>query len=283
MTALERDGLSLWFTESGSGPPVILHTGGGGDSGMFVSAGYADTLVDAGYTVILFDHRGHGRSAKPLRREQHRTLEYAADVVGLLDALGLPSAAIVGYSQGMQIAVALAATHPDRVAAVVGIGAVGAADDPLEWRTHAAADVREHGMEASMRAMAERESPPPPEWLIENLSSTDAEVFALLLEAQLDDEKGLWDYFADVRAPTLLVVGECEEDDDEGASGVAARNARAAVEVLPDGEAHVVPELRHLGVFWRSDLTLPVILRFLRQTYPPETADTGRADERRPE
>lgn len=267
MTTFQRDGVSLWFTERGSGPPVILHTGGGGDSDMFVLAGYVDALVDGGYRVILYDHRGHGRSAKPLLRAQHLTVEYAADVVGLLDMLNLPFAAIVGYSQGMHIAVALAATHPERVAAVVGIGAVGGADDSSDWRTEAATAVRKNGMEASMRGIAAHERTPPPEWLIANLSSTDAEIFALLMEAQLDDEHALWDYLPKVTAPTLLVVGEAEEDDGEGTPGIAGENARAAAHVLPNGEAYVVPELRHLAVFWRSDLTLPVILRFLRENY----------------
>ena len=273
MTTFKRDGLDLWFEERGAGPPVVLHTGGGGDSDMFVAAGYADALVDAGYRVICFDHRGHGRSSKPLRREQHLTREYVEDVVGLLDTLGVQSAAIVGYSQGMHIAVALAASHPERVAAVVGIGSVGAADDSPEWRTGAAASVRESGMEAAMRAIADQENPKPPEWLIENLSATDDEVFALLLEAQLDDDKELWEFFPDVHAPTLLVVGENEEDEDDTDPGAAARNARTATETLPHAQAHIVPGARHLAVFWRTDLTMPVICRFLSASYPAEPSN----------
>jgi len=46
--------------------------------------------------------------------------------------------------------------------------------------------------------------------------------------------------------------------------------------VLSDGEAYVLPQLQHLAVFWRSDLTLPVILRFLRKNYPAESRP-GRA------
>lgn len=274
MTTFERDGLRLWFTEAGSGPPVILHTGGGGDSDMFLPAGYTDALLEAGYRVISFDHRGHGRSAKPLRREQHLTREYAEDVVDLLDWLRLPSAAIVGYSQGMHIAFALAAKYPKRVSAVIGIGAVGAADDRPGWQADAAASVRENGMEASIRAMAEQESPPPPEWMIENLSSTDAEIFALLLEAELDDTMTLWDHLPHVHAPTLLVVGECEEDENGGPAGIAARNARHAAQILPNATAHMVPELRHLAIFWRTDLTLPTILSFLTERYPPKPANS---------
>jgi len=265
----DRDGVALWYAVSGAGRPVVLHTGGGGDSDMFVSAGYTDALVDAGYQVICFDHRGHGRSHKPLTREQHATSEYVEDIVGLLDALELPAAAVIGYSQGMDIAVALAASRPERVAAIVGIGTPGAADEPTDWRLAAAAAVRANGMAGSMREVAEQESEPPPAWLLENLSSTDPEVFALLLEAALDDARGLWEHFPMLHAPVLLIVGEREEDEDGVEPGLAARNAEQAARVIPDATVHVLPGLTHLAAFWRTDLTLQSILEFLQQRYPP--------------
>lgn len=123
-------------------------------------------------------------------------------------------------------------------------------------------------MAAAMNAIAEQEIETPPAWLLENLSSTDPEVFALLLEAALDDERTLWDYFPSVRSPTLLLVGE-HEDDQEGAEpGLATRNARRAAGLMPNAEARTLPALAHLAAFWRSDLTLPVILRFLHEEYP---------------
>lgn len=265
----DRGGVALWYTVYGAGRPVVLHTGGGGDSDMFVSAGYTNALVKAGYQVVCFDHRGHGRSGKPLTREQHAMGKYVEDVVGLLDVLDLPRAAIIGYSQGMDIAIALAASHPERVGAMVGIGTVGAAGEPTEWRTEAAAAVRANGMAESMRSLAESESERPPEWLLENLSSTDPEVFALLLEAALDDPKSLWEHFPMVGAPVLLLVGEREEDEEGVEPGLAVRNAEQAVKVIPDAVVRVLPGLTHLAAFWRSDLTLPTILAFLHQKYPP--------------
>jgi len=236
---------------------------------MFVSAGYADALLDRGYQVVCFDHRGHGRSDKPLTREQHATSEYVEDMVGLLDALDLPAAAVIGYSQGMDIAVALAASHPERVAAIVGIGTPGAAGEPTDWRTAMAGAVRANGMAESMRRMAEQETEPPPAWLLENLSSTDPEVFALLLEAALDDASGLWAHFPMLHAPVLLLVGEREEDEDGAEPGLAARNAEQAATVIPDATVHVLPRLTHLAAFWRTDLTLPSVVEFLQQRYPP--------------
>jgi pimeloyl-ACP methyl ester carboxylesterase len=265
----DRAGVALWYAVSGTGRPVVLHTGGGGDSDMFVQAGYTDALTGGGYQVVCFDHRGHGRSDKPLTREQHATSEYVKDVVGLLDALDLPTAAIVGYSQGMDIAITLASSHPERVAAVVGIGTPGAPGEPTDWRAETAAAVRATGMAASMRSLAASESERPPSWLVENLSSTDPEVFALLLEAGVDEANGIWERLPLIRAPVLLLVGESEEDEDGVEPGLAARNAEQASEVVPDAVVHVLPRLTHLAAFWRSDLTLPLILQFLNEKYPP--------------
>lgn len=235
---------------------------------MFRDAGYADALAAAGYRAILFDHRGHGRSGKPLRRSDHRTIEYVEDAHALLDTLAVRSASVIGYSQGMHVAMALAATHPDRVSAVVGIGAVGAADDPTDWRHRAAASIRAEGTAAAIDAFVQSEREPPPASLVANLASTDPEIFALLLEAATDDETGLWDYLPQIVAPTLLVVGEVEEDDEDHGSGLAGRNARKAAETIPRGEAFVVPGLAHLAIFWRSDLVLPTILGFLSDHDP---------------
>ncbi len=67
--------------------------------------------------VIAPDHQGHGRG---LRTEAPFTLERCADLAaGVLDALGIPSAVVVGYSMGGPIALRLWERHPHHVAALV--------------------------------------------------------------------------------------------------------------------------------------------------------------------
>ena len=90
-----------------------------------------------------------------------------------------------------------------------------AGDEPSEWRREAAARVRATGMAVAMQAFAEREAEPPPQWLLDNLSSTETEMFALQLEASVADPP-LWDRFPLVAAPTLLVCGELEEYEEGG-------------------------------------------------------------------
>ncbi len=66
--------------------------------------------------VIAYDLAGHGRSDAPL----HQTIaEHAADLIGLLDALEIPSAVLLGHSMGGAIALQSALDAPDRVQGLV--------------------------------------------------------------------------------------------------------------------------------------------------------------------
>lgn len=71
---------------------------------------------EARYRVIAPDLRGHGLSDKPLAR--YTAEEMAADMVALLDSLGIGRAIVVGHSMGGHVAGWLAARRPDRVRAV---------------------------------------------------------------------------------------------------------------------------------------------------------------------
>ena len=261
MPYASRAGVRLYYADAGSGPVVLLHTGGGGDGRMWDLAGYVTAL--AGYRLLLLDHRGHGRSDCPAEVAAHRLGEYVADVIAVLDHAGADRAALVGYSAGAEVAYAVAARHPGRVAAVAGIGAVGApaedAGDVAAW----CAAIRAEGMRAAMERMAAQEPQPPPDWLIDNLAGTDAEMFALLIEAWAG-EPGSWAQFPAIQAPALVICGEHEEPD-------AARHARLAARTLPHGSATVLPGLHHLQAFWRTDLSCAPLAGFLREhwTAPP--------------
>jgi len=82
---------------------ILLH---GGLSSHRVWDGQIPALIQAGYQVILFDSRGHGRSSlgsAPLTYER-----MAGDVGGLIARLRLKQPAIVGWSDGAIIALVLA-------------------------------------------------------------------------------------------------------------------------------------------------------------------------------
>lgn len=101
-----------------AGPAVVLLHGGLGNLHDFDSI--AERLASE-CRLIAMDLRGHGKSSlgsKPLRYAQ-----YQADVLAVLDQLGLEKVAIVGFSDGGIVGYRLAAEHPERIAALVTLGA----------------------------------------------------------------------------------------------------------------------------------------------------------------
>lgn len=256
MPEVIRAGVRLHYADVGSGPAVFFHTGGGGDGTMWHSAGYLDALP--GRRHLLYDHRGHGRSDQPVGLEAHRFDEYIADVIAVMDSAGVDRAAMIGYSDGARLIYGLAARHPERVAAVVGIGGVAHPDDTDDWRRPLAAEVREIGVRAYVERMSASETEPAPHWLIDNLASTPTEMFALELEGWADAPNDS-EHFRRIEAPTLIVCGESENTD--GA-------AELAVAALANGTAFVAPGFGHLQAFWRTDVTARIISDFLGQHVP---------------
>jgi pimeloyl-ACP methyl ester carboxylesterase len=83
----------------------------------------------ARFQVIAPDLRGRGRSARDPNMHNYNVHAYLADVLVLLDALGVARVAVIGTSLGGMLAMMLAATRPERVAGIV-LNDVGAEVDP---------------------------------------------------------------------------------------------------------------------------------------------------------
>jgi len=208
---------------------------------MWRLAGYVDGLDD--YRVVLVDHRGRGRTPPA---DSYRPADFAADVIEVADSLGLDRFAFWGYSMGARIGYELAATHPGRVAALVGQGGVdGPDEDPNDW-LESAATIRAGGLRAYLGDDVE------PAWLMEHLCETDEEVFARSCEDFVDFDP--WPLFPHIEAPTLIVAGEHESE-----------HVAAAAAALPRGEYELLPGLGHIDSWARSDLVLPRVRRFLAE------------------
>jgi aminoacrylate hydrolase len=94
---------------------VILSAGLGG-SGAFW-APQMEALLSR-FRVVLYDHRGTGRSARSLT-EPHTVAAMGEDIVRILDALALARAHVVGHAAGGNAGLALALNHPDRIGRLV--------------------------------------------------------------------------------------------------------------------------------------------------------------------
>ncbi|MGA1838501.1 alpha/beta fold hydrolase [Herbiconiux sp. 11R-BC] len=119
------DGTPIAFRASGTGPAVVLLHGTALSQAVWRGFGYVKAL-QAEHTVVTLDFRGHGRSGKPHDSAVYSMPLFLGDVLAVLDALGIASAHVAGYSLGGRVAFSLAAAHPERVLSLTSIaGAPG--------------------------------------------------------------------------------------------------------------------------------------------------------------
>ena len=110
MPVVATNGIQIYYEVQGAGTPLVLLAGLGYPGWQWHKM--APRLAEH-CQVILLDNRGVGQSDKPPGPYTAELL--AADTVGLLDALGIDQAVILGHSMGGFVAQALALAYPQRV------------------------------------------------------------------------------------------------------------------------------------------------------------------------
>jgi pimeloyl-ACP methyl ester carboxylesterase len=111
MPSVDAGGTELYYERSGEGEPMLLIQG---MSATHLAWGDEfRPAIEAHFDAIVFDNRGMGRSGRA--RLPFEVADMAADSIGLLDALGVEAAHVVGISMGGAIAQELALANPDRV------------------------------------------------------------------------------------------------------------------------------------------------------------------------
>jgi 3-oxoadipate enol-lactonase len=111
MPKVEVAGLELNYERGGSGEPLLLIQGMSANHRAWGTP--FRSLLEEQFEVVVFDNRGMGLSS-PIR-EGFSIAEMASDTAGLLDALELETAHVMGISMGGMIAQELALAHPERL------------------------------------------------------------------------------------------------------------------------------------------------------------------------
>jgi len=103
--------ISIGYRVLGSGYPLLLIMGYGSTMNLWESA--LISKLASRFKVIIFDNRGIGNSTTGT--EPFSIVQFCEDTAGLMDALGIPQAHILGWSMGSLIAQELILRHPSRV------------------------------------------------------------------------------------------------------------------------------------------------------------------------
>lgn len=122
-------GVQINYATAGSGDPLVLvHGFAANKYSNWIQAGWVGEL-SPDHHVIALDCRGHGRSEKPHDSAHYGTPNMAADVIRLMDHLGIDSTDIFGYSMGGMIALRALVDYPKRFRKVV-LGGIGSMSSP---------------------------------------------------------------------------------------------------------------------------------------------------------
>ena len=131
MPTIKVNDIHMYYEIHGEGEPLVLIGGLGTDISEF--DGIIRWLAQK-YRVLAFDNRGAGRTDKP---DMPYSIEMMAeDTEGLMNALAMPQAYILGISMGGRIALELALRHPKRVKRLilVSTSAQGSKSFKRRWR-----------------------------------------------------------------------------------------------------------------------------------------------------
>ena len=139
MPSVDLNGITLKYETTGDGEPVLFVMGLGGQLTDWPEE-FVELFVDEGYQAIRFDNRDIGLSTqtdwtppnrrrsmaamvarRPLKGVGYTLADMADDAAGLLDALGIDSAHVVGISMGGMISQEMAINHPKKVRSLCSI------------------------------------------------------------------------------------------------------------------------------------------------------------------
>jgi 3-oxoadipate enol-lactonase/4-carboxymuconolactone decarboxylase len=241
MPLVRANGIDLFYDMTGpTDAPVVVFS-----NSLGTTLEMWDAQVRAlarRYCCLRYDTRGHGRSQVV---EAPPTIDdLADDLSGLLQALDIPSAHVVGLSLGGMTAQALAVRHPDQVESLVLMATTAFMPPPETWNQRIET-VRAKGMGAIVEAVMERWftadtmalAPDQVKPVHDRFLTIDPRGYAAAGMAIRDLD--LRPRIGAIKAPTLVVAGE-----DDPATPV--ETAEELARLIPGAELTVVPEAAHL-------------------------------------
>ena len=258
------NGVGINYESDGEGFPLVLCYCRGGNATMWTPQVEA---FSRNYRFIRFEPRGHGRSDAPQDPSAYGLDTSVADLLGLLDHLGIEKAYVGGLSMGGGITTRFTLLHPERVAALMVIDSGSASGHPhREEVRRSTARVRElafaEGMEAVARySIREVDSfvgraargPEAAEGIVRMFKALTPHGYVYSLEAL--DQAPAFDYrLSEIKAPTLCIAG----DEDP-----ALEDVRFIHSQIEGSELVVVPDAGHFTNLDQTEVFNREVLGFL--------------------
>jgi N-formylmaleamate deformylase len=260
------NGIRLHYYRTGGRKPPIVLLHGITDNGLCWTR--LARVLEADYDLVMLDARGHGLSDAP--ESGYTPRDHAADVAGLIEALGLGRPVLIGHSMGAGTAAATAGEYPNRVGGVVLEDPPWFEKLPLPADPHAALEEWRAGIVASksktvdeLVAQCREQSPAWDEVEWQPWAESKRQVSPNVV-GYMDGHPRPWQEVARrIACPALLVTA----DNALGAI-VTPGVARQAVELMAKGRVAHIPGAGHNIRREQFEAYVEVVRGFLRETLP---------------
>ncbi len=243
-------GRNLNYERSGSGPPLLLIQGMSGNHLHWGEPFLA--LLEPHFDVIVYDHRGIGHSDPA--DEPFTIADLADDAAGLLDALSVESAHVMGISMGGMTAQELVLRHPGKVRTLtIGCSYCGGPEAQLagpEVMTGLAQAMmsgdRERALRAGFEVNVSKAFQTEEHFAVfrEIGMALPAPLAVIMLQMQAIGSFDTSARLGEVTAPTLVMHG----DEDQM---LPVANGELIARLIPDARFELFPGAGHL--FWWED------------------------------
>ncbi len=243
--------IELSYERAGSGPPLLMIMGMSGTFDHWDAEFLADLRRD--FETILYDHRGVGASS---RLEGPTTIaRLAEDAAGLLSALELESAHVLGISMGGMVAQELALNHPERIRAL----ALGCTYCGGEGSAVASEDVMRRLAEGMMSGDRERALRTGWEVNVSPEFAANEEAYARFreigmrravpVEVIMEQMRAITEHdtsarLPEIALPTLVIHGTLDQM-------LPVQNGRMIAGLIPDSHPEIFEGVGHL-FFWEQ-------------------------------
>jgi pimeloyl-ACP methyl ester carboxylesterase len=269
------NGVNLYYELYGKGDPLVLVAG----TGISLAPWRVFQVPEFSkhYQVLIYDHRGLGRSDKP--DVPYSTRGFAQDCVALMDALEIKRAHVMGHSMGGRVVQWIALDHPEKVRSLVLSGTGSGkysetlTDYPRGVPLDAAYEMISKGYEKY-----QHDHWGPGFMFSDEFMKSHPEVVKQFQDLIVDEVPPLkcylrhvvarqchetTDIVQNIKAPTLVIVGS--KDTHEGGTGSHVESSRALAKKIAGAELALVEGGKHGYLREMPEKGHPPILDFLRR------------------
>ncbi len=257
--------MSLYYESHGKGEPLVFIDG----CNMCHEMLYRHVPIFAKeYKVISYDNRGMGKSDKP---DIPYSLELMAkDLAGLMDAIGIEKAHLMGYSMGGRIAEEMALNYPGKVISLVLVCPVTWSaelhnqptlpkkEELMDWYSRPAATQAQEFVEGVLSAEFLGKNPKLKEKLVKIIGKGYGPPYAMYRHFYASRTCDNYARLSQIKTPAIIIGGSADRT-------VTPDNIKLLKVKLPDAELVMLENMPHFLFIESFDEFNRIVLEFLRR------------------